>query len=191
RKSRDTSACLRCRLTETLCDGKEPECSGCTRAKVKCLGFPLIKNDAVFGLPSINHKKTSKGVVKKGLKRTPVIWKQLKCSKEFLTQNPASGRHSPEDLNSIAGDLAGRKRREQRRLMKLLSQPLKQTIEDYPARSVDGKDEGLLLPSSELLCCIGQSIAKSEARKESEVDANEQDIAFSEHMSGSSLLALG
>ncbi|KAJ1664525.1 hypothetical protein IW140_000527 [Coemansia sp. RSA 1813] len=184
--------CLRCRLTETPCDRQDPECSTCTDAKVECLVFPPTANDILFGLPSNRLEKTNT-TNKPGLKQYSVDWKLLKCSDEFLAEHSAGSLHSPEDVYSLKEN-PDRCRIEQDKLMQLLGQPLKNALEDYPAHGLEeDQDEKLPLPSSELLRCIGLSIAKSEASKmlTPVKSPDGQEILFSEHMSGSSLLALG
>ncbi|KAJ1799910.1 hypothetical protein LPJ59_001501 [Coemansia sp. RSA 2399] len=185
-----TNGCLRCRLTETRCDRKDHGCTACARAKAECLAFPLIANDTLFGLPSSNLKKTNTTNTP-GLKQHSVDWKLLMCSNEFLAETTPVGRMwSPEDVNSVNGN-PDRQQIEQAELSKLLGQPLMKALEDHPAQGSDDQGGRLPLPSSELLRCIGLNIAKSEAGKAPLEGPNGKDISFSEHMGGSSLLALG
>ncbi|KAJ2868829.1 hypothetical protein GGI22_000621 [Coemansia erecta] len=190
-RTKIASGCLRCRLTETRCDRKDHGCTACARAKTVCLAFPLIANDTLFGLPSSNFKRTNTTNTP-GLKQYSVDWKLLKCSKEFLAEHtPVSRLWSPEDVNSI-NENPDRNQLEQDKLSKLLGQPLRKALEDHPAQGSDDQDRRIPLPSSELLRCIGLNVAKSEAGKALlEEGPDGQDISFSEHMSGSSLLALG
>ncbi|KAJ2614253.1 hypothetical protein EV177_002149 [Coemansia sp. RSA 1804] len=186
---RANAFCLRCRLIGGVCTGKGVRCTACKDANVKCLIFPPTENDVLFGLPTTRRKNTNIGN-KTGQKHHDVDWRLLNCSSEFLREHPNDSIRGPEDVNEVIKN-PHRDRIEKRKLPGLLGPSLKDAIVDFRAKGLQKEDKKLPLPSSELLRCIALSIAKSEANKAPAEGLDGQNIFLSEHMSGSSLLALG
>ncbi|KAI9501598.1 hypothetical protein GGI25_004011 [Coemansia spiralis] len=180
--------CLRCRLTGTVCDRNSPKCTACANEYVACVLYPSTENDILFEL--LPQRATLAGSENRNtVRRTAGDWRRLKCSSEFLEERPDGSLRCPEDMADLT-DNPMRNAVDQEMLKRMLAKPLLRAVADHPESQMADQTQHPL-PSSELLRCISQSIARLEASKPPLDCPGGQEISISECMSGSSLLALG
>ncbi|KAJ2806328.1 hypothetical protein H4R21_000910 [Coemansia helicoidea] len=171
------AGCLRCRLLASTCDCAKAGCSACAAAGVECLQYPELESDELLG---VLGRGTARGSVPAGSargRRRLDGWVRSPAAAEFLAEEGGVLR-GPECIDDFAENPA--RLRPASGISVVATGPLAAALERHPEEPGAAR---LRLPSSELLRCISDAVARSDAE-----DPRQQ---FSEHMCGSSLLALG
>ncbi|KAJ1735618.1 hypothetical protein LPJ61_000456 [Coemansia biformis] len=169
--------CLRCRLLLSACDRAQPGCSRCLGAGVDCMYFPTLEGDRLLGVLGQGIAAGNVPVDAPGWRRL-ADWTRNQAAAEFLAEECGLLR-GPECIDDLRENPA-RERPASGAAAAVCTGPLKDALDSFPEEPADPR---LPLPSSELLRCISDALARS--------DAQDPQQLYSEHMCGSSLLALG
>ncbi|KAJ2712303.1 hypothetical protein H4R19_002826 [Coemansia spiralis] len=165
--------CLRCRLLASACDCAQPVCSACAAAGVECMAFPALASDSQ--LLGVANGSAPAGSTP-GWRRAG-DWMRSPAAAEFLSEE-AGALRGPESIDDFVENPA--RLRPAAGLDAVSTGPLAAALDTVSAELGTAR---LPPPSSELLRCISDAVARS--------DAEGAQQRFSEHMSGSSLLAMG
>ncbi|KAJ2738472.1 hypothetical protein H4R23_001122 [Coemansia sp. Cherry 401B] len=177
-KAASSRRCVRCRLTGSKCDNTVPSCAKCEQANTSCMYVAAGGSGRLIGrLPQLN---LIGGTSQSGAPGRTGHWTRLQSSCEFLSEAAGEVR-APESLDDFVKP-SSRAALSPEVMKTARMGLLKQALQAFPKEAFE-HTEPLPLPSSELLTCIGDSIARDEAG-----DPNSE---LSDHMNGSSLLAMG